>query len=151
MSKIFLPISIEDFYWLLKFAQEYHSQKDEPIPEISAKDLPKIESCLNTPFATFDGKELYRGFINKASFLFYLLIANHPLSNGNKRMAIMALQYFCYINNYFLDTSPKRLKVLAKSVAQPHDKESIMEIIKKTVRDDLITVRQAERRYSPKK
>jgi death-on-curing protein len=151
MSKIFLPITTWDFYELLKIAQEYHAEKDEPIPEISNDHLPKIESCLQTPFQTFDGNELYRGFVYKASILFYLLIANHPLSNGNKRMAIMTLEYFCYKNGYFLHIHPKKIKRLAKSIAQPHDKDELMKTIKKIIRNDLITVRQLERKYLTKK
>jgi death on curing protein len=37
------------------------------------------------------GIELYPGVVNKASWLFYLLIKNHPFFNGNKRVAVVAL------------------------------------------------------------
>ncbi|MBG9377585.1 Fic family protein [Panacibacter sp. DH6] len=134
MSKIILSISFGEFIQLLKMAQEYHAEKDEPIPEISQEHIPKIESCLNTPFGVCFGEELYRGFINKASMLFYLIIANHALGNGNKRMAIFTLQYFCVKNGYFLDCPPKILRKMAKEIAQPHIFENKLNDIKKMIR-----------------
>jgi prophage maintenance system killer protein len=86
-------VKIEDFKLLLQEAQKSHIVKNEPIPELG-NDLSKIESSLRTPFQTFSGTDLYKGFEKKAAMLFYLLIKNHPLSNGNKRMACITLAFF---------------------------------------------------------
>lgn len=51
---------------------------DEPIPDFGTRFPNILESCLETPFARFAKKDLYRGLIGKASILFYLLIKNHP-------------------------------------------------------------------------
>jgi len=51
---------------------------DEPIPNFGTRFPNALESCLKTPFAKFSRKDLYRGLINKASILFYLLTKNHP-------------------------------------------------------------------------
>jgi len=37
---------------------------------------------------------LYPTLVSKASFLFYLMIKNHPFQNGNKRIAITTLFTF---------------------------------------------------------
>ena len=81
----------------------------EPIPEFSTRTPETLESCLNTPFQTFSKKHLYPGFISKASILFYLIIKNHPLQNGNKRLAITTLQLFLLKNNKWLNTDEESL------------------------------------------
>ena len=37
-----------------------------------------LESCLNTIYQTFGGKELYQSIEEKAAHLLYLIIKNHP-------------------------------------------------------------------------
>jgi prophage maintenance system killer protein len=93
MSRI-AKITSEEFKTLVAYAQKSHFSKNEPIPELIGDNLEKVESCLTSPFQTFQGLDLYRGFVAKAAVLFYLLIKNHPLRNGNKRMAILTLAYF---------------------------------------------------------
>jgi len=75
---------------------------NEPIPDFSTCSKSVLESCLATPFQTFGGRFLYRGLLEKASILFYLMIKNHPFENGNKRIAITTLLVFLFLNNMWL-------------------------------------------------
>lgn len=61
---------------------------NEPIPGFGTRFPNILESCLATPFQTFNRKKLYKGLIEKAAILFYLMIKNHPFENGNKRIAM---------------------------------------------------------------
>jgi prophage maintenance system killer protein len=81
-----ISLDLLDFELLVNYAQERHSNKSEPIPKFGS-NTERLESCLNTPFQRFGGKYLYAGVLNKAAILFYLINKNHPLVNGNKRMA----------------------------------------------------------------
>jgi death-on-curing protein len=110
---------------------------DEPIPEFSTRFPNKLESCLFTPFQKFGGRALYRGIIGKGSTVFYLMIKNHPFQNGNKRIAVMTLFYFLFINGWWLDVSNDELYEfsvrVAKSEAADHMKvrSRIMSFLRK--------------------
>src|SRR3989344_1819753 len=88
-------------YLAYSLAQELMSW-DEPIPEFASRFPHTLESCLATPFQMFGGKPLYKGLIDKAAMLFYLMIKNHPFKNGNKRIAVTTLVVFLYRNNKWL-------------------------------------------------
>jgi death on curing protein len=90
----------------------------ERMPDFGTRFPNKLESCLAVPFSSFDGKDLYRGLIPKASILFYLMNKNHPFENGNKRIAVMTLFYFLHKNNYWLRMSKEGLYHFAKQIAE---------------------------------
>jgi death on curing protein len=57
------------------------------------------ESALHAPAAAFEGVELYPDVIDKAAVLCVRLARNHPLPDGNKRVAYLALVEFLARNN----------------------------------------------------
>ena len=105
-------------YWLAKEKMMWN----EPIPDFSSRFPHTLESCLIVPFQTFGGKPLYKGFIGKASVLFYLMIKNHPFKNGNKRIAMMVLFYFLYKNKKWLKVDEIELYNFAKWIAESNPK-----------------------------
>jgi len=54
--------------------------------EKGLRDTHLLESALNRPYQTFDGKELYPTSIEKAAALMESIIKNHPFVDGNKRI-----------------------------------------------------------------
>ena len=52
------------------------------------------ESALHAPAAGFEGVELYPDVVDKAAVLCVRLARNHPLPDGNKRVAYLALLEF---------------------------------------------------------
>ncbi|MFA4974121.1 MAG: type II toxin-antitoxin system death-on-curing family toxin [bacterium] len=82
---------------------------DEPIPDFDTRFPEKLESCLATPFQTFDKKHLYRGLAEKAAVLFYLMIKNHPFTNGNKRIAVTTLLVFLALNGKWVEVTNQEL------------------------------------------
>jgi death on curing protein len=50
-----------------------------------------LDSALHAPQASFDGHELYPKFVDKAAVLAVRIARNHPLLDGNKRLAWAAL------------------------------------------------------------
>ena len=52
------------------------------------------ESALHAPAASFEGVELYPDMIDKAAVLCARLAQNHPLPDGNKRVAYLAMLEF---------------------------------------------------------
>jgi death-on-curing family protein len=95
---------------------------NEPIPDFSARFPNKLESCLAVPFQTFGKRLLYKGLVEKASILFYLMVKNHPFENGNKRIAMTTIFYFLYKNNKWMRVDNQELYNFAKWVAQSNPK-----------------------------
>jgi death on curing protein len=57
-------------------------------------DLGLAESALYAPAATFAGVDLYPDLVTKARVLVVHLVKNHPLLDGNKRAAYLAMLEF---------------------------------------------------------
>jgi death-on-curing protein len=51
----------------------------------------RVESALAAPFAEFGGVEAYPGLATKAAVLCSRLLRNHPLPDGNKRLAYLCM------------------------------------------------------------
>jgi death on curing protein len=57
-------------------------------------DLGLAESALHAPAASFAGVEFYPDLVTKAAVLVVRLAKNHPLPDGNKRAAYLAMLEF---------------------------------------------------------
>lgn len=49
------------------------------------RDKELLDSALNRPYQTFDGKELYPTPFDKAAAILESIVKNHPFKDGNKR------------------------------------------------------------------
>ncbi|MQA73674.1 MAG: hypothetical protein GEU88_04890 [Solirubrobacterales bacterium] len=63
-----------------------------------APNLGLADSALHAPAGIFDETEFYPDFVDKAAVLVVRLAKNHPLPDGNKRAAWVALRLFVEIN-----------------------------------------------------
>lgn len=64
------------------------------------------ESALHAPTAGFGETEFYPDFVDKAAVLTVHLVKNHPLPDGNKRAAWVALRLFIEINDWTWQATP---------------------------------------------
>lgn len=94
----------------------------EPIPDFSTRYTNALERCIETPFQSFGGKQLYPGLLKKSSILFYLMVKNHPFQNGNKRIAMTTLLYFLFQNKKWLKVDNQELYNFARWVAESNSK-----------------------------
>jgi death-on-curing protein len=65
-----------------------------------------LDSALHAPQASFGGQELYPEFVDKAAVLAVRIAKNHPLLDGNKRLAWTCLVMFVVLNGQQLEVSP---------------------------------------------
>ena len=77
-----------------------------------------LESALGLPRQTFGGRPLYRTVYDKAAVLLRSLIKNHPLLDGNKRLALGTVALFLLMNDYLLLAPTKELVEFALNVAR---------------------------------
>jgi death-on-curing protein len=64
-----------------------------------------LDSALHAPQASFGGEEFYPGFVDKAAVLAVRIARNHPLTDGNKRLAWGCLNMFCELNGHHLEVT----------------------------------------------
>lgn len=140
MSRPIKPITKHEFEYLLYYARRFHKSKGEPIPELAQENWDKVAFALQAPFQTGYGAPLYRGFLKKASILFYQLAKGHRLANGNKRMACITLDFFCKKNDRSLVIGDQSLIELARYTAKsdPLDNDecvlNISAILKRSIK-----------------
>ncbi len=78
----------------------------DPVTLTRVAQLGLAESALHAPSAGFGETEFYPDFIDKAAVLIVHLAKNHPLPDGNKRAAWVALRLFIETNNWTWHTTP---------------------------------------------
>jgi prophage maintenance system killer protein len=132
-------IDIEDFEFICFNLTRKFLELNEPIPDYSTRENSLLESSLAAPRQAFE----YSGAMleRQASVLFYSLIKNHPFKNGNKRIAVITLLIFLFLNNKWLEIPTITLYKIALSVAKSEasKRESVIkeidEILKKYIVD----------------
>jgi death-on-curing protein len=88
----------------LAIAAEITGLDEDTLIRVAKLDL--ADSALHAPAAGFGEIEFYPNFIEKASVLVTHLAKNHPLPDGNKRAAWVALRVFVEINGWSWKPTP---------------------------------------------
>lgn len=122
--------------------------KEELISKKEAGDIfgneieHKFESIAKNLYQTFAGKELYGSIEEKAAHLLYLIVKDHPLSDGNKRIGSFMFVYFLDKNNYLHRENGEKkindnaLTALALLIAgsKPEEKNQMIALITQLLR-----------------
>lgn len=111
-------ISIKEVQYIAFVIARLSMTFNEPIPDFETRFPNVLESCIITPFQSFNRRVAYKGLTGKAAMLFYLMIKNHPFLNGNKRIAMSSLFMFLFKNNKWLKIDTKELYNFAVWVAE---------------------------------
>ena len=91
---------------------------DESFKTISIiRDKNLLESAVNNPFQTFGGIDLYPTIFDKAAQLAFGLVKNHGFVDGNKRVAIHAMEVYLVINGYNTNFSQEELVKIGMDLA----------------------------------
>ena len=68
------------------------------LPEVQVRDLGLLASAAARPSMTAFGDDAYPSFRDKAAALMHSLARNHPLVDGNERLACAATRAFALLN-----------------------------------------------------
>ena len=71
--------------------------------EVQLRDPGLLASAAARPATSVFGDDAYPNFAEKAAALMHSLVRNHPLVDGNKRLAWSAMRAFCILNGRDLD------------------------------------------------
>lgn len=91
---------------------------DEHVDPADYKDINLLESSIGRPFQTYGGTDLYPTVPAKAAALFHALVCNHCFRNGNKRTAVIALDFFLLLNGRMLAISNQDIYEIASNTAK---------------------------------
>ncbi|MBI4135216.1 type II toxin-antitoxin system death-on-curing family toxin [Candidatus Uhrbacteria bacterium] len=125
-----------------RLAMAIFDTTDDPIAPFKNHTTALLESALNLPKATFDGKDLYPSLFDKATILYYTLTKNHPFQNGNKRIATATLFVFLYINNHWIDAGKKEIadKTLFIAESKPSDRDKVLDMVRNWLKEHLVSM-----------
>jgi death-on-curing protein len=84
---------------------------------IEVRDVGLLESAVHRPRATVLGQDAYPELFTKAGALLHSLARNHPLVDGNKRLAWLATWVFLAKNGTVLDPDDDAAYELVVDVA----------------------------------
>ena len=84
---------------------------------IEIRDVGLLESAVHRPQATVLGQDAYPDLFTKAGALLHSLARNHPLVDGNKRLAWLATWVFLAKNGAVLDPDDDAAYQLVVDVA----------------------------------
>lgn len=101
------------------------------------KSVDLLESALVQGEMTFRGEYLYKDIYEKISAICYSLATNHPMNDGNKRIAVAVMLLLCRENDIALEYEQSELIDLGFKLGKNEvDRKYISEWIK-THRKDI--------------
>ena len=91
----------------------------------------QLQSILSNLDQTMFGEELYRSVEEKAANLFYMVIKDHPFSDGNKRIGSFLFLLYIQLNKLPLKIDNIGLTSLALLIAEsdPQQKNLLIRLI----------------------
>lgn len=99
-----MSVAYVDLVDYVAIAAEVTGLDVDAVMRVAKLDL--ADSALHAPAAEFGDTEFYPGFVDKAAVLVVRLAKNHPLPDGNKRVAWVALRLFVELNGWAWKSTP---------------------------------------------
>lgn len=99
------------------------------------RDRGLLESALEMPWATFDGKLLHKNLSSIAAAYLFHICRNHPFIDGNKRVALGAALIFIEVNGGIIRASDDELERLTLGVASSEiNKDAVTTFFRRRVK-----------------
>lgn len=132
-------LSFDDIFESYRIFKELSGKMDEPIPGWEEVNKEQIENLIQLPQTIFSGQEMYPTLEDKASILFYKINKGHIFPNGNKRLSVLFLMLFLFINDKKLNVTPDELRDTALWLAKTDSGEfdSVKNIIRQWLVDTI--------------
>jgi death on curing protein len=84
---------------------------------VKVRDIGLLDAAIHRPRASVLGRDAYPYLLTKAAALMHSLARNHPLADGNKRLAWLATYVFLAKNGVVLDPPDDEAYDLVVAVA----------------------------------
>ena len=97
----------------------------------SIRDESLLDSAIQQPKSSFDGNYLHNSIFEMASAYGFHLCKNHPFIDGNKRVALVAMDTFLQNNGYEISASEKETyKIIIELSAENLSKSELTQWLK---------------------
>ena len=90
------------------------------VKDLLIREAGLLASAAARPRTTVFGADAYPRFVDKAAALLHSLARNHPLVDGNKRLAWAATRVFCLLNGRDLVFTVDDAEAMILAVAAGH-------------------------------
>jgi len=98
------------------------------------RDEKLLDSALGQPEATFEGKYLHDNLIKMAAAYGYHICNNHPFIDGNKRIALVAMDVFLQRNGYEIKATEKETySMMMKLASGKFSKDELVQWLESNV------------------
>ncbi len=88
------------------------------LPQVQVRDLGLLESACARPQTTVFGDLAYPELLDQAAALIHSLARNHPLVDGNKRLAWAGMKVFLILNDVELDYTVEAAESFVLQIAR---------------------------------
>jgi death on curing protein len=88
------------------------------LPTVEIRDIGLLESAVARPQASVFGELAYPDLTSQAGALLHSLARNHPLIDGNKRLAWSAMRVFLLMNDFDVEYDIDDAERMVLDVAQ---------------------------------
>ena len=96
---------------------------------VTEQGFGKLEAALAAPGLSMFGEDLYPTLADKAAALFYGLVRSHGFTDGNKRVALVALLTYLERNGMYLQADDDTLYAFTMDAATSATLEAIAAFI----------------------
>src|SRR5215218_1287040 len=123
-------LDLADYLWLASAALDR-----APEAVLDVADLGLAESALHAPAATYGGVEFYPELVTKARVLLVHLTKNHPLPDGNKRAAFLAMIEFLARNGrqFVAESADTAIDMMVRIAAGKADNDEVEDWIRRQI------------------
>lgn len=98
------------------------------------RDEKLLDSALEQPKATYEGKYLHDTLMEMAAAYGYHLCNNHPFVDGNKRIALVAMDVFLQRNGFEIVASEKETyKIMVQLSSGKLSKKDLAKWLEKNI------------------
>lgn len=134
MQKPTYKLTYSDAQLAIQSLRENLAEKGEATSLFGNETGEMLQGIIGNIYQAFDQEELYRTIQEKAAHLLYFIIKDHPLTDGNKRIAVLLFLTFLQRNNalsHLTELSDNTLVALALLIAEsdPKEKEMLIRLI----------------------
>lgn len=112
MSKVIIP-DRESLLWWVDLLANNPAFLKRHLPKMDAAWVREVQSILERVSFPYFKDDVH----HKCAQIFYKIIKNHCLTDGNKRSAVIVLYLVYLLNNEIILTKPMSLRSLARRVA----------------------------------
>lgn len=105
-------LDIADFLLAAERALGIDAERLIPVTKI-----PLAESALAAPYAAFGGHEFYPHPVQQAAILASRIMRNHPLPDGNKRVALLLAEVHLAQYDLTINATPEEINRTFRAIA----------------------------------